>query len=183
MEATFVVWHRILIAGAFLTVEYGFCRLLSCSTGLGGLGACGIFLDQGSNLVPWIGRWVLNHWTTREVPSFSFDLSKYLNTIIKFFTLKWKQYRLAFFSIYFTDFISWSSFWRMLTNLHCKNYNIAYLIATDDSEHNTYLFCGVCLLFSIQSKSLRRNGNSSLKTEFYFENGPAVSQIFCLFVL
>ena len=66
----------------------GGCRLLSCSTGLGGLRASGIFLDQGSNLVPCIGRWVLNHWTTRGVPSFSFGLSNYLNTIIKFFILK-----------------------------------------------------------------------------------------------
>ena len=32
---------------------------LSCSV------ACGIFLDQGSN-VPCIGRWILSHWTTRE---------------------------------------------------------------------------------------------------------------------
>ena len=30
--------------------------------------ACGIFPDQGSNLIPFIGRWILNHWTTREVP-------------------------------------------------------------------------------------------------------------------
>ena len=30
--------------------------------------ACGIFLDQGLNSCPLIGRWILNHWTTREVP-------------------------------------------------------------------------------------------------------------------
>ena len=35
---------------------------ISCST------ACGIFLDQGSNVCPLITRWILNHWTTREVP-------------------------------------------------------------------------------------------------------------------
>ena len=29
--------------------------------------AYGLFLDQGSNPVPCIGRWILNHWTTREV--------------------------------------------------------------------------------------------------------------------
>ena len=28
---------------------------------------CGIFLDQGSNCVPCIGRQILNLWTTREV--------------------------------------------------------------------------------------------------------------------
>ena len=30
--------------------------------------AGGIFLDQGSNLCPCIGRWIPNCWTTREVP-------------------------------------------------------------------------------------------------------------------
>ena len=29
---------------------------------------CGIFPDQGSNHVPCIGRQILKHWTTREVP-------------------------------------------------------------------------------------------------------------------
>ena len=28
---------------------------------------CGIFPDQGSNFVPSIDRWVLNHWITRKV--------------------------------------------------------------------------------------------------------------------
>ena len=28
--------------------------------------ACALFLDQGSNWVPCIARWILNHWTTRE---------------------------------------------------------------------------------------------------------------------
>ena len=34
---------------------------LSCST------SCGIFLNQGSNPCPCIGRQILHHWTTREV--------------------------------------------------------------------------------------------------------------------
>ena len=34
---------------------------LSCSM------ASGVFLDQGLNLSPCLGRWTLNHWTTREV--------------------------------------------------------------------------------------------------------------------
>ena len=34
--------------------------------------AYGIFLDQGWNLCPCIGRWILNHWTTREVPGHRF---------------------------------------------------------------------------------------------------------------
>ena len=29
--------------------------------------ACGIFPNQGSACVPCIGRWILIHWTTREV--------------------------------------------------------------------------------------------------------------------
>ena len=35
---------------------------LSCST------ACGIFWTRDQIHVPYIGRWFLNHWTTREVP-------------------------------------------------------------------------------------------------------------------
>ena len=35
---------------------------LSCSK------VCEISPDQGSNRVSCIGRWILNHWTTREVP-------------------------------------------------------------------------------------------------------------------
>ena len=27
----------------------------------------GIFMDRGSSCVPCTGRWLLNHWTTREV--------------------------------------------------------------------------------------------------------------------
>ena len=30
--------------------------------------ACGIFLEQGLSRVPCIGRWSLNHWTTRAIP-------------------------------------------------------------------------------------------------------------------
>lgn len=29
--------------------------------------ACGIFLDQDGTHIPCIGRWILKHWTTREV--------------------------------------------------------------------------------------------------------------------
>ena len=36
-----------------------------------GAAACGIFLDQGSNLCPLHGSQTLNHWTTREVLVFS----------------------------------------------------------------------------------------------------------------
>ena len=32
--------------------------------------ACGIFLEQGSSHIFCIGRWILNHWTTREAPEY-----------------------------------------------------------------------------------------------------------------
>ena len=31
---------------------------------------CGIFLVRDGTHVPCIGRWILNHWTTREAPKF-----------------------------------------------------------------------------------------------------------------
>ena len=45
-------------------VEHG----LSCSV------ACGIFPDQGWTHVPCISRWILNRWTTREIPCFSLNI-------------------------------------------------------------------------------------------------------------
>ena len=49
------------------------CRLWSTGSvvvahGLSCSAACGILLDQGSNLSPCIGRRILNHCATREVP-------------------------------------------------------------------------------------------------------------------
>ena len=41
---------------------------------------CGIFPDKGSNLCPPIGRWILDHWTTKDVP----DIFS-LETCISFF--------------------------------------------------------------------------------------------------
>ena len=40
--------------------------LSSCVYRLSCPAACGIFQDQGSNLVPSVGRQILNLWTTRE---------------------------------------------------------------------------------------------------------------------
>ena len=37
---------------------------------------CGIFLHQGSNHVPCIGRWILKHWATREVIIYEFWWNK-----------------------------------------------------------------------------------------------------------
>ena len=64
------VVHGLLIAVPSLAEEHG---LLGCTGsvvvahGLSYPMACGIFPDQGSNSSRWIGRWILNHWTTREV--------------------------------------------------------------------------------------------------------------------
>ena len=50
--------------------------------GLSSSTACGIFLDQESNPCSLVDRWILNHWTTRDVPdlfhernSFSYNKS------------------------------------------------------------------------------------------------------------
>ena len=42
---------------------------LTCST------ACGILLGRGLNSCPFIGRWIPNHWGTREVPLTLFYLT------------------------------------------------------------------------------------------------------------
>ena len=46
---------------------------LSCSA------ACGIFPDQGSNRVPCLGKRILNHCATRDVPKFPFIGSEFLS--------------------------------------------------------------------------------------------------------
>ena len=51
-------WPVGSTARAHFVVVHG----LSCSA------ACGIFRDQSSNPCPCTGRWILNHWTTMEVP-------------------------------------------------------------------------------------------------------------------
>ena len=61
--------HGLLVGVASLVEEHRFYGLgsvvmahrLSCPL------ARGIFPDQGSNPCPRIRRWILNHWTTREV--------------------------------------------------------------------------------------------------------------------
>ena len=42
--------------------------------GLGGFVACGIFLNQGWNQCPLHWQQILNHWTTREVLFFFFEI-------------------------------------------------------------------------------------------------------------
>ena len=41
--------------------------------------ACGIFPDQGSKPCSCIGRWILNHWTTREVLTYFKHISVYMS--------------------------------------------------------------------------------------------------------
>ena len=55
-----VTEHRLYGAWASENVAHR----LSCPV------ACGIFLDQGWHLYPLVGRHILNHWITREVPIF-----------------------------------------------------------------------------------------------------------------
>ena len=57
--------------------------------------ACGIFLDQWLNLCLLHWQWILNHWTTREVPNcflIHSDMTKYIDTYIIFEWIKnyWK---------------------------------------------------------------------------------------------
>ena len=61
LSGSVVVAHGLQSAHS-VVVGHG----LSCSV------ACGIFLVQGSNPCPCIGRQILNHCTTREVPPFIF---------------------------------------------------------------------------------------------------------------
>ena len=59
-----VMVRRLLIEVASLVAEHGLWVVFR----LHWLTVCGIFLDQGLNLVPCIGRRILNRWTAREVP-------------------------------------------------------------------------------------------------------------------
>ena len=58
-----VVVGRLLMVAASLVQQASVivAQGLSCPL------ACGIFPNQGLTCVPCIGRWSLNHWTTREV--------------------------------------------------------------------------------------------------------------------
>ena len=59
-------WASVVVVNGF-----------SCPT------ACGIFPDRGSNPSPHIGRWILNHWTTREFQILKIQGST--NNILKLF--------------------------------------------------------------------------------------------------
>ena len=83
----FVVLHRLLIAVASLLQSTGSRAPASVVAVLGSVVvvhglrcpvACGIFPDQGSNLCPLRCKWILHHWTTREVPEQSLLISNIL---------------------------------------------------------------------------------------------------------
>ena len=52
-------------------------RLNSVAHGLSRPLPCVIFLDQGLNSCPCIGRWILNHCTTREAPKEYFSMKDF----------------------------------------------------------------------------------------------------------
>ena len=44
----------------------------------------GIFLDQGLDICPCTGRWILKHWTTREVQNRVFSVRFANNSVCDF---------------------------------------------------------------------------------------------------
>ena len=88
-------WHGFSCCDTWTLERTGFstvaCRLRSCSLwALGcGLSSCGTWVHlllatwdlPGLGMKPMssIGRWILNHWTTREVPSLQFFVFKFSN--------------------------------------------------------------------------------------------------------
>ena len=80
---SWLCWVFVAVCGLSLVAlsgSYSCCRvsvfplqwfLMSQSTSSRHVGlvvmASRIFLDRGLNLIPCLGRWILNHWTTREV--------------------------------------------------------------------------------------------------------------------
>ena len=60
-------WGTEISQASLWALEHGFSSPGTC--GLSHPVACGILSDQGLNLVPCIGRQILTHWTTRDVPS------------------------------------------------------------------------------------------------------------------
>ena len=71
-----IVAHGLQITGS-VVVAHG----LSCSV------ACGIFPDQGLNPCPCVGRRILNHCTTREVPD-STDIKRISEYLINIYANK-----------------------------------------------------------------------------------------------
>ena len=92
-----VVVHRLLIAVASLLQSTGSRVQTSVVAVMGsvvvvhGLAcpvACGIFPDQESNLCPLHCKWILNHWTAREVPEQSFLISNILTFCVRIIVVR-----------------------------------------------------------------------------------------------
>ena len=69
-----IVVHRFLIAVASLVAEY---RLRACGFSvehrLSYLATYGIFRSRDQTRAPCIGKWIVNHWTTKEILEWYFD--------------------------------------------------------------------------------------------------------------
>ena len=117
----FVAVHGLLIAVAFLLRRAGASGVAVC--GLSCSAACEISPDQGSNRVPCIGRHILNHCATREVPTPFFGLL--FPWIFFFFWFFFLQIKLPLeFSIYWKGkpgsgayFSSWALVGLLLLNV------------------------------------------------------------------
>ena len=74
-----VTAYRRLSAVASLVKQQlqGMWASVVAAHGLRGHTARGIFLDQGLNLCPCLGRRILNHWATRAAHSSSLNLKRY----------------------------------------------------------------------------------------------------------
>ena len=78
-SAAFSLWGLLLSwsTGSGCADSVAVAHRLSC------FAACGIFPDQGSNQVPYTGRWILIHGTTRE------DRLKSLNKQMQYLKTDW----------------------------------------------------------------------------------------------
>ena len=68
----FIAVHRLFTVAASHVAEHslGAKASVAVELGLNCFVACGIFVDQGSNLSPLHWKQILNYWTTREAPVF-----------------------------------------------------------------------------------------------------------------
>ena len=85
---------------------------LSCSK------VCEISPDQGSNRVSCIGRWILNHWTTREVPWIFLEGGFSVPCISSFQSLGWTCVMNSS-SPYMRSSMCWGH-WRYSKKLTCQ---------------------------------------------------------------
>ena len=85
---------------------------LSCSV------ACRIFLDQGLNQCPHIGKWILIHCATREVLDYYFDFSSVLSPV----PCSWERPHFVFVMYYLVMCVLFHFF------LFCSPSNISFML-------------------------------------------------------